>query len=590
MWALYGQRVLDVQHLGGDSSARATPETYSIGESHNVALLIPPAGLPHGHGFALVQGRTLNFTASMRGEVICGGETLSLRALVRGGHATACRSTYSYTLQPGARCRVAHNAITFFVNLVPPEEPLRLESQWSSRLGPSNARVLVLLASVLAAAYLAGAPAGEADVEIDHRLVKNRVVAFSTPPTPGQSRSLPNGDFRGDSLTEGVTASPGQGRGVPGDGPRGGYGAEDASEIRGDAPKPATSRGTSSSGVGEGSGDDPDEGRGSASNARGSNTSSPRSRVSTPGDGDGHASSASTRAAAASERDREMGRDGEVSRRVSVNNSIRCETLDLLAIEATIHTHPSKLMRVGPCKVPDLPGIPQRARNFGVDELVRSAGIQDARQAGILGVLAARSQAELDNRHAANPLQLGDGDAIWSGIGTRHSEPRGGLQPHRARNRNYLGPGSVGQGRELELAAPSSRGVPRIRRAHPRIKGQLDRDIIDRIVGAHINEVRHCYDIGLVRRPKIRGRVAVTFTIQARDNTSATRVSRSSLRDKTVEGCIAAAVRRWKFPKPQDGGKVVVTYPFVLDRDSPPTRHDTNGPLPPTEYEVQPQD
>jgi hypothetical protein len=31
-----------------------------------------------------------------------------------------------------------------------------------------------------------------------------------------------------------------------------------------------------------------------------------------------------------------------------------------------------------------------------------------------------------------------------------------------------------------------------------------------------------------------------------------------------AEQCIAAAVRRWEFPKPQGGGIVVVTYPFVL--------------------------
>jgi hypothetical protein len=30
-----------------------------------------------------------------------------------------------------------------------------------------------------------------------------------------------------------------------------------------------------------------------------------------------------------------------------------------------------------------------------------------------------------------------------------------------------------------------------------------------------------------------------------------------------VEQCIAGAVRRWEFPKPE-GGIVIVSYPFVL--------------------------
>jgi hypothetical protein len=32
----------------------------------------------------------------------------------------------------------------------------------------------------------------------------------------------------------------------------------------------------------------------------------------------------------------------------------------------------------------------------------------------------------------------------------------------------------------------------------------------------------------------------------------------------SVEQCIASAVRRWEFPKPQGGGIVQVSYPFVL--------------------------
>ena len=40
-------------------------------------------------------------------------------------------------------------------------------------------------------------------------------------------------------------------------------------------------------------------------------------------------------------------------------------------------------------------------------------------------------------------------------------------------------------------------------------------------------------------------------------------VQSSTLGNPGVEQCIAGAVRRWEFPKPQ-GGIVVVTYPFVL--------------------------
>jgi hypothetical protein len=36
------------------------------------------------------------------------------------------------------------------------------------------------------------------------------------------------------------------------------------------------------------------------------------------------------------------------------------------------------------------------------------------------------------------------------------------------------------------------------------------------------------------------------------------------MNNPNVEQCIAQAVRRWEFPKPQGGGIVIVSYPFVL--------------------------
>ena len=42
-------------------------------------------------------------------------------------------------------------------------------------------------------------------------------------------------------------------------------------------------------------------------------------------------------------------------------------------------------------------------------------------------------------------------------------------------------------------------------------------------------------------------------------------VAQSDLPDKAVANCIAASVKLWVFPKPEGGGNVVVTYPFVLE-------------------------
>jgi hypothetical protein len=55
--------------------------------------------------------------------------------------------------------------------------------------------------------------------------------------------------------------------------------------------------------------------------------------------------------------------------------------------------------------------------------------------------------------------------------------------------------------------------VPTVRQAKAEVQGALDKDIIRRIVRAHINEVRYCYNQALARDPNAKGRVAVQFTI-----------------------------------------------------------------------------
>ncbi|MEM7153347.1 MAG: AgmX/PglI C-terminal domain-containing protein [Myxococcota bacterium] len=108
--------------------------------------------------------------------------------------------------------------------------------------------------------------------------------------------------------------------------------------------------------------------------------------------------------------------------------------------------------------------------------------------------------------------------------------------------------------------------VPRVRQAKARVMGSIDRSIIRRIVRAHINEVRRCYNQGLVQDPNLSGRVAIQFVIGANGKVEAAMVNETTLKNKKVGNCIAKAVKTWKFPTPAEGsGKVVVTYPFVLN-------------------------
>jgi hypothetical protein len=130
-----------------------------------------------------------------------------------------------------------------------------------------------------------------------------------------------------------------------------------------------------------------------------------------------------------------------------------------------------------------------------------------------------------------------------------------------------IGLGSAGPASASTGSGLGARGkrIPTVRQSKAEVKGSLDKDIIRRIVRAHINEVRYCYNQGLVKDPSLSGKVSIQFSIAPSGSVSEAKVTDSTLEDGAVANCIAKAVKRWSFPKPVGGGAVIVTYPFVLE-------------------------
>jgi biopolymer transport protein ExbD len=95
-------------------------------------------------------------------------------------------------------------------------------------------------------------------------------------------------------------------------------------------------------------------------------------------------------------------------------------------------------------------------------------------------------------------------------------------------------------------------------------RGSLDREIIAGVLRAQIGAVKACYEAGLARSPKLGGRIMTTFTIGAAGTVTASKIGSSTLRDHQVEACIVDVVNKLKFPKPEGGGVVVVSYPFTF--------------------------
>lgn len=94
--------------------------------------------------------------------------------------------------------------------------------------------------------------------------------------------------------------------------------------------------------------------------------------------------------------------------------------------------------------------------------------------------------------------------------------------------------------------------------------GSLDKEVIRRAIRQHLDEVRACYESELTRNTSLTGRVVVMFAISGKGTVPVSLIESSTLANEKVEKCIISAIRNWLFPKPQNGGIVIVTYPFLL--------------------------
>jgi outer membrane biosynthesis protein TonB len=96
------------------------------------------------------------------------------------------------------------------------------------------------------------------------------------------------------------------------------------------------------------------------------------------------------------------------------------------------------------------------------------------------------------------------------------------------------------------------------------VTGGLDREVIAAYIRSRLGEILYCYERQLSAQPDLYGKVAVKFTIGGTGAVETERVGETTLKSATVEGCILQKVGKWKFPTPEGGTKVMVTYPFLF--------------------------
>jgi TonB family protein len=219
----------------------------------------------------------------------------------------------------------------------------------------------------------------------------------------------------------------------------------------------------------------------------------------------------------------------------------------------------------------------------------REQALKEAAQAGILGVLQGQPT---DLTDVFGPGGLGQGSDGSTRIGGLVGGPMSGTVGAGGLGLSGTGRGGGGTGEAVGLGGIGTIGrggggsgtgygsgagrlggaqrsqPPRVTPQAPGVVGTLDKEIIRRIVRRHVNQVRYCYERELAKSPSLQGRLRVRFTIGSDGHVATAQVADSL--DPSVDACVARVVQRMVFPKPQGGGVVVVSYPFVFEPAEPP--------------------
>ena len=146
----------------------------------------------------------------------------------------------------------------------------------------------------------------------------------------------------------------------------------------------------------------------------------------------------------------------------------------------------------------------------------------------------------------------GSGETI--GIGAVGTKGRGG------------GLGTYGTGPGVgNLGKKTDRDV-KVATGDATVMGSIDKELIRKVIQEHASQIRYCYEQQLALNPRLQGKVAIKWIIQADGSATNPQVegSATTLENAQVHECMMSRITSWQFPKPKGGGIAVITYPWIL--------------------------
>ena len=125
--------------------------------------------------------------------------------------------------------------------------------------------------------------------------------------------------------------------------------------------------------------------------------------------------------------------------------------------------------------------------------------------------------------------------------------------------------GLAGTGRNANVGIGRKRRkrVAKLRMAGGRSTGGCDKGNIAKNVRKRAAALRACYEMQLMSKPNLKGKVTVQWTIDTEGRVKNVKVVSDKIKNNNVTDCVVRTLKRVRFKKPE-AGICIIQWPFVF--------------------------
>ncbi len=202
-------------------------------------------------------------------------------------------------------------------------------------------------------------------------------------------------------------------------------------------------------------------------------------------------------------------------------------------------------------------------KNLGIAKVLAGA------QAGALGQIMAGDTGALNSKMAVamngegSELTIGSGSGGMGFRGTGSGGGGDGMGRIHGLGNIDTGAGT-GRNANIGIGRKSTKKVAKLNIAQGSSTGGCDKGDIAKNVRARASSLRQCYEIQLMSKPDLSGKLTVQWTINGEGSVTGQKLVDDTMKNNSVSDCVLRAISHIRFMKPE-AGICVIQWPFVFN-------------------------